>query len=216
MLVRTIYIAWKKNEGSRRSIIAKIKRNSSQGITFEYCKDGYKEAHDNGLEFFFGFKNAEELTAEQVEHLLSQRVISRERPDRNEYLSFWEAEGVHDTFDLLALTQGKSPTDNFEFLAVYYPQSGLSFVTDLAGISHRNLPKGSVQKGDTLSIKREPSNPFDKDAVAVFKGDLHIGYIKQIHKWAFLHKKARIPQLQVKGVDQNGKIKQIFVSVKFL
>jgi hypothetical protein len=215
VLVRTIYIAWKKTEGSRRSIIAKIKRNASEGITFKYCEDGYKVARDNGLEFFFGFKNAEELTAEQVEHLLSQRVISKERPDRNEYLSFWEADGVHDTFDMLALTQGKSPTDNFEFLADYHPKSGLTFVTDLAGISHRNLPKGTVQKGDILTFRRERSNPFDKNAVAVYKGDVHVGYIKQVHKYAFLHKKARIPELQVKGVDQNGKIKQVFVSVKF-
>jgi hypothetical protein len=213
--VRTIYIAWKKTEGSRRSIIAKIKRNASQGITFAYCEDGYKEARDNGLEFFFGFKNAEKLTAEQVEHLLSQRVISKERPDRNEYLSFWDAEGAHDTFELLALTQGKSPTDNFEFLADYHPKIGLRFVTDLAGISHKNLPKGSVKIGDILTVKKEPSNPFDKKAVAVYKGDLHLGYIKQIHKWAFLHKKAKVPTLKVKGVDENGKIKQIFVSVKF-
>jgi hypothetical protein len=215
VLARKIFIAWKESEGSRRFIIAKIKRNKSEGITFEYCDEGFEGAQKRGLEFFFGFKNAPELSPNQVEQLLVQRVISKERPDRKEFLSFWEAAEVNDTFDILALTQGKSPTDNFEFLAVYYPKRGLHFVTDLAGISHLDLPRGCVQKDDILSFKKEPDNEYDSHAIALFKGSMKVGYVKKIHNQVFLQEGTPTPELKVKGVDQNGRIKQIFVSVHY-
>ena len=215
MLVRKIFIAWKKSEGARRYIIAKIKRNVSEGVTFDYCGDGFEKARKDGLEYFFGFQNVSGLTPLQVEQLLAQRVISKDRSGRESFLSFWEAENVEDAFDVLALTQGKLPTDNFEFLAKYFPKPGLHFVTDLAGISHLALDRDSVEAGDVLTYKREPKNEYDRNAVAIYKGILKIGYIKQIHNQVFLHSTFRKPHLTVKAVDKNGKIKQIFVSVKF-
>lgn len=216
MLVKEIFISWKKAEGARRYIIAEIKRNASEGIVFSYCNEGFEQAKNDGLEGFYGFRNAEKLSPEQIEQLLAQRVISKDRPDRDKknLLSFWDAEKVQDTFDILALTQGKSPTDGFEFLGVYNPEKGTRFVTDLAGISHLDLPKNSVSKGDVLRFENEPTNAHDKLAIVVYKGDVELGYIKQIHNRAF-HLGAGIPTLTVKGVDQNGKIKQIFVSVQF-
>lgn len=213
MLVRKIFIAWKEAQGSRRFIIAKIKRNKSEGVTFEYCDEGFESAQKRGLDHFFGFKNAPKLSPDQVEQLLMQRFISKDRPDRNEFLSFWEALETSDTFDLLALTQGKSPTDNFEFLAVYYPQKGLRFVSDLAGISHLQLPRGTVQKDDILTFQSEPNNEFDAHAIAIYKDGTKVGYVKKIHNLVFLHGKK--PEIKVKGVDQNGSIKQIFVSIHF-
>ncbi len=215
MLVRTIFIAWKKKEGSQRHIVAKLKRNVSEGISFDYCPEGFENAKKEGFDYFLGFKNASKLTPEQFEQLLALRVISKDRPDRGDFLSFWEADKNYDTFDTLALTQGKSPTDSFEFLALYYPKHGLKFVTDIAGLSSRKHPRGTVEKGDILRVVLEPENPHDDSAVAVFKGDLKIGYIKRIHNKAFWDRRARTPKLIVKGVDQNGVVKQIFVSVAF-
>ncbi len=211
-MIRTIFIAWRSKSGERRYIIARIKRNVS-GISFEYMPD-FDKAKKVGLDFFFGFKDEKKLNPTEIYNLLSLRVISKDRPDKNEFLKFWEAEGVEDTFDLLGLTQGKSPTDNFEFLADFLTEDTkkLTFVTDLAGLSHLQLKSGLVKKGDILHYKQEKNNEYDKKAVAVYKGDIKVGYIKQIHTKVFDLK--RQLKLTVKAVDENGVIKQIYIKVE--
>lgn len=211
-MIRVIYIAWRKQLGDKRYIIAKTKRNVSEGISFKYLKD-YEKAKENGLDHFLGFKNSQDLTSESIEHLLALRVISKERPDRNGYLSFWEAENIDDNFDTLALTQGKTQTDNFEFLAEYQPNKKLKFVTDLANLSHLQLPAKTIQKGDILTYKLEKNNPHDEFAVCLYKGTLEVGYIKQIHNRVF-HKTKKPFKITVKAVDENGVTKQVFVKVE--
>lgn len=211
-MVSIIYISWRKKIGEKRYIIAKIKRNVN-GISFDYTKE-FQEAKKDGLEHFLGFKDAETLTTKKIETLLSLRIISKDRPDRPEFLQFWEAENVADTFDILAFTQGKSPSDNFEFLADFLTvkTDKLIFVTDLAGISHLKINAGTVKIGDMLTYKKETDNAFDKNAVAVFWGNVKLGYIKRIHNKVFDLK--RTLKLTVKAIDQNGIIKQIFVKVE--
>jgi hypothetical protein len=211
-MIRNIFISWRKKAGERRYIIARIKRTAN-GISFEYLKD-FEKAKKDGLDYFFGFKEEKKLNPDDIYKLLSLRVISKERPDRNELLSFWEADGVEDTFELLGLTQGKSPTDNFEFLADFLTDKNkkLTFVTDLAGLSHLKIKSGTIKKGDELEYKHEPSNKHDKKAVAVYMGDIKIGYIKQIHTKAFDLK--RKLKLTVKAVEENGIIRQIFIKVE--
>lgn len=213
-MIRCIYISWRKQIGEQRYIIAKIKRNVSEGIVFKYLK-GFEDAKKDGLDFFLGFKDESKLSPESVSNLLSLRTISKERPNRNEYLDFWGARNVNDIFDILGLTQGKSPTDNFEFLARFYPEPGLTFVTDIASLSHQKLPVGTLIVGDKLTYRPEPANKFDKKAVAVFKGETKIGYIKKIHNEVFLDKTKHYPKLTVQALDENGIIKQVFVKVQY-
>lgn len=211
-MIRVIYISWRKQVGDRRYIIAKIKRNVSEGISFDYMKD-YEDAKKDGLEHFLGFKNSQKLTRESIEYLLALRVISKERPDRNGYLSFWEAENIDDNFDVLALTQGKTQTDNFEFLAEYQPSEKLKFVTDIANLSHLKLPIKTLNKGDVLTYKLEKDNQYDKYAVCLYKGTLKVGYIKKIHNRVF-HRTKKPLKITVKAVDENGVTKQVFVKVE--
>lgn len=213
-MIRVIYIAWRKQAGDRRHIIAKIKRNVSEGISFKYL-EGYEDAKKDGLDHFLGFKDAQKLTPETIDHLLALRVVSKERPDRNRYLSFWEAEKLEDNFDILALTQGKTQTDNFEFLADYkhQPNENLKFVTDLANLSRLSLPAKTLLKDDVLTYKLEKNNKYDNYAVCLYKGDIKVGYIKKIHNKVF-HQKRRNMKLTVKAVDENGVIKQVFVKIE--
>lgn len=212
-MTRTIYISWQKKVGEPRYIIAKIKRNVD-GMIFSYIENEFKAAQKDGLEYFLGFKNAVGTSSKEIEHLLSLRIISKDRPDRNEFLKFWEAENVTDTFDVLALTQGKSATDNFEFLADFSTVKAkkLAFITDLAYLSHLKLPADTIKKGDKLTYKKEKDNTFDKEAVSVFLGDLKVGYIKKIHNKIF--QRPQLLTLTVKEISQNGVIKQVFVKVE--
>lgn len=211
-MINTIYIAWRKQTGSRRYIIACLKR-TAEGISFEYLS-GFEDAKKDGLDYFFGFKNEGKLNQNEISNLLGLRIISKDRPDRPNFLKFWEAEHIDDNFDLLGLTQGLSPTDNFEFLADYssVKLQKLVFITDIAALSYSQLKSGSIEVGDILSYRKEPENEYDKEAVVVFKNNLRIGYIKKIHTRLFnLDRKIK---LRVKAIDENGIIKQIFVKVE--
>ncbi len=211
-MVRVIHIAWREKVGKRRHIVAKIKRNA-HGVFFEPYTKTMEKAKIEGLDYLAGFHDLSKVTNQDVSLLLSQRVISKDRPDRKSFLDFWEASNTDDVFDILALTQGKSPTDNFEFLAEFYPQKGTKFVTDLAGLSHSQIGKNTLQIGDILTHKKERNNEYDKNAIAIYKGELKIGYVKQIHNHFFQSLK-HVPKLSIKALDQNGRIRQVFMLVE--
>ena len=212
-MIRTIYISWQKKTGEPRYIIAKVKRNVD-GAVFSYRDIELKKAQEDGFEHLLGFKNAEKMTSKEVENLLFLRVISKDRPDRNEFLKFWGAENISDTFDVLAFTQGKAATDNFEFLADFSTAKAkkLTFITDLAHLSHLKLPANTIKKGDVLTYQKEKNNEFDKEAIMVFLGDLKVGYIKKIHNKIF--QRPQLLKLTVKEISQNGTIKQVFVKIE--
>jgi len=66
-----------------------------------------------------------------------------------------------------------------------------------------------------LVYEREQSeHAYEKTAIKVFKGNNHIGYIKNIHNHPFLKSKNPL-KLTVKSIDQNGMIRQIFVLVEY-
>jgi hypothetical protein len=58
-----------------------------------------------------------------------------------------------------------------------------TFQFEVAGVSHR-LPdyvKANVGRGDPLMLKPEPTNPYDVHAIAVYAGDIQIGYVPRTH-----------------------------------
>lgn len=62
---------------------------------------------------------------------------------------------------------------------------------ELAGVKYRlqAYTQANVKLTDVLRLVPEPQNPHDPSAIAVYKGDIHIGYvphreIKGIHPYA--------------------------------
>ena len=213
---REIYLSWRKEKGNRRKIVGVIKRTSTNGITFRYIKKGVEEAIKEGFKEYSGFPlDYDKVYSENNLDIFSLRLVPFERTDNKTLLEFWAAEGITDKFDLLALTQGLLPTDNFEFLGNFNPSKGFKFVTDIAGLSHINLDKDEIKKGDKLYYEFEQNeNAYNERAVKVFKGNTHIGYIKLIHDQIFLKVKGNKKlNLTVKEVDQNGRIRNIFIEV---
>ena len=212
--VREIFISWRKGKGSRRNLIGVLKRTASNGITFRYLKEGVEKAKQEGFREYPGFPI--DYTKDYQEgdlDIFSLRLIPFERKDNPQLLKFWEANDVSDKFNLLALTQGLMPTDNFEFLGLFNPTREFRFVTDLAGLSHLALEKGSVEVGDVLTYEKEGNTLAYKNiAIRVFKRDQQVGYIKNIHNNVFIMAKGEI-KLSVKALEQNGVIKNIFVLV---
>lgn len=213
-----IYLSWRKGVGHPRHIVGVLKRNSTQGVYFKYLnQSNLLEASNDGFIPYTEFPELDDTYKKDVLSIFAQRLIKTERADIGDFLNFWEVNGkfINDKFYLLAHTQGLSPADNFEFLADFNPVKNLCFVSEIAGLSHLQLPPSTVVKGEELDYVLDPTHDNDKFAVRVFKGDQHIGYIKKIHSKVFYKRRANKLKIVVKDIDFNGIIKRIFVRISF-
>ncbi len=210
-----IYLSWRQGQGERRHLVGILKRSVIQGVRFSYLKKGVESAKKEGFTPYTEFPDLDEVYTDNVVEIFGQRIMKSERSDISEFLDFWEIDPKYkdDKFYLLAHTQGLNPTDNFEFLADYNRIKTLRFLTDLASLSVMKLPADSIAKGDILTYKLEKENANDHEAVKVFKGGTHVGYIKKVHNKVFhKHGKSEL-KLTVKAIEQNGVIKRVFVKV---
>lgn len=211
-----IYLSWRKGQSARRHVVGVLKRNTTEGVRFQYLEDGVKLAKMEGFAPYPEFPDLSKKYSEHVIETFGQRIIKSERSDIQDFLNFWEIDVKYkdDKFYLLAHTQGLSPVDNFEFLADYNRIKSLCFMTDLAGLSVLQLKRQMVQKGDRLSYTLEPENAHDNFAVKVFKDGQPIGYVKKIHSRVF-HKRGKGQfALTAKAVEENELIKRIFVKIE--
>lgn len=214
----TIYLAWRKGKGSPRKLVGIIKKNASDGVRFHYLPEGVNEAEKEGFTPYIDFPDTEKEYKENVLEIFGQRLIKSERTDQQKYLDFWDIDPKYkdDKYYLLAYTQGMQSNDNFEFLADFYPVEGLSFVSEICGLSHLHLAPGTLSVGDKLYWELDAKNPYDKKAVKLFKGEKFIGYVKLVHSKIFHHsyKKYKL-KVRVKSVDQNGSINRVFIEISF-
>lgn len=210
-----IYLSWRKGQGERRHIVGVLKKNATEGVRFEYLKKGVDAAKKEGFAPYPEFPDLNRKYSDNVIEIFGQRITKSERSDIKDFLDFWEIHPKYkdDKFYLLAHTQGLSATDNFEFLADYNRVKSLCFLTDLASLSVLKLPAGSIKKGDSLTYQLDKNNAHDKDAVRVFKGGTHVGFMKKIHSRVFHKPGLGVLKLTVKAVEENGIVKRVFVKV---
>lgn len=210
-----IYLSWRQGQGSRRFIVGILNKNSEGKFTFQYRKDDVLKAKQEGFAPYTEFPLIDKVYNGNVLDIFAQRLTKPERSDIQNFYDFWEIDPkyIDDKYYLLAHTQGLSTIDNFEFLADYNPVDRLHFLTELAGISQKKLPIGSVKTGDPLDYLLEPDNARDSFAVKVLRDGKELGYIKKVHCKVFHKAGGDRLKLVVKALDQNGTIKRIFVKV---
>ncbi len=209
-MIKKIYLSWKSSAEAERFIIAELERMQN-GISFRYLNE-FHEAQKQGLSYFYGFKNADTFTPEETAELLSHRIISPDRPDRVEFLKFWEASDRTDLFELLAYTQGLSPTDSFEFLADFsdVPLGKLCFVTNLEGSAILKIKSGTLKTGDVLRYERQSKRREER--ISIFSKNIPIGTIKTIHSKVFASRERLL--ITVKAVEENGYVKKVFIKIE--
>lgn len=218
MVIENIYLSWRAGNGERRILVGLLKRDK-QGYSFAYNNDSVCLAKDSGFNGYPEFPDFKaRYIGESIINIFAQRIIPISRPDRERVLQFWRANNPsYDYFDILGFTQGKLPTDNFEFLADFPFIKNLTFVTDLAGVKFRDLKKEDLETISPLHFEFEPENEYDQNSVAIFKGKAKLGYIKKVHQ-NFFHKAEINKNIIMQIVDKNvnGKVNQIFLEVKAL
>lgn len=218
MIVNRIYLSWRKGKGANRYLVGEILRQQDNSFTFHYIDDEVVKAKKEGFSYYPEFPNSGDSVtySGDLQSIFSLRLMPESRAERKDFLKFWEASNLsYDWFDELALTQGKLATDNFEFLGDYnYDVNGFRFVTDIAGFSHINIKPGDLSVGDVLSFERDSNNSVDPlNAIKVFKGTLHVGFIKRGHNRYFTNANPNRLHLTAKAIERNGKVNELYVLV---
>ena len=210
-----IHLVWRKGLGERRHAVGILEKLPDGRNVFNYSPDAGQLQEKEGFTPYTEFQDLKKQYNGNVAEIFGQRLMKSDRPDVASFFKFWEVDNdkAQDKFYLLGKTQGLVPTDNFEFLAEYKLTPETHFLTELAGLSKYPLEKGKVLIGDVLRFELEKDNGYDDYAVKVFKGDLFIGYIKKYHNKIFHDPGADKLKLTIKALDQNGKIKRIFIKV---
>jgi hypothetical protein len=211
-----IYLSWRKAPGHKRHIVGVLQNKTEESsYVFQYFPEAAEEAMKEGFTAYTEFRDIHASYNGNTLDIFAQRLTKSQRPDVQKFYDFWEIDSRHtaDKFYLLGHTQGLLPTDNFEFLADYNPIDGLHFLTELAGLTYTAPPGDSLIVGDTLEYRLQPTNEHDPEAVMVFKGEMHLGFIKKIHCRVFHKPGAEALKLTVKAIDKNGIIRRVFVKV---
>jgi hypothetical protein len=216
---KKIYLTWRPGGGSRRFLVGLLEKKATGDYIFNYLPAAKKLILEESFSPYFEFQDLDKIYDNNVVEIFASRLMKADRTDINKLYEFWDVDlaKANDKFYLLGKTQGLVATDNFEFLAEYNVHKDLKFVTEIAGISkYTPLPKGTIEIGDKLRFETEPKNLYDPEAVKVFKGDLELGYIKKVHCKTFYHPDAQHLNLSVKGLEQNGVIKKMFIDVQYV
>jgi hypothetical protein len=215
--IGNIYLTWRKGIGYSRIPIGVIRRNVTEGVRFKYNVSEVEKAQKDGFSCYPDFPDINKEYTENVLDIIGKRLINSERSDIQKYYDFWEINPIYkdDKYYLLAHTQGMLATDNFEFLADYYPVKGLSFISEICGLSHTEIKANFIQVGEELSWKYDKNNKFDPLAIDIFKGGIRLGNVKLIHCNVFHKSGGNRLKIKVKSIEQNGHISRVFIQIAF-
>lgn len=208
-------MVWRRGRSERRIKVGLITKNQTEGVTFRYLEDGLKKAIPEGFTMYPDFPDAQTIYKQNVLETFAQRLTNTERSDIKKYYDYWEIapELKDDKYYVLAQTQGLLPTDNFEFIAEYYPKKDLKFTSEICGLSYEKVSSGTLSVGDELTWQLEKNNEYDPYAVLLYKGDTRLGYVKTVHSKIFHDSKYKRFKIVVKSFEQNGHINRAFISI---
>lgn len=213
--IGNIYLVWRKGRGGRRIPIGEIRKSATEGVRFSYSIENVEKAKNEGFQLFAGFPDTNKEYTENVLEVFGQRIAKSERNDLQEFYKFWNVDlkRKHDTYYMLAMTQGILPTDTFEFLTDFNPKKGLVFISEISGLSTFNISSNTIEIGDQLTFELEPSNEFDKKAVKLFYNSIQLGYVKVVHSRIF-YKSKSYPTVKVHHIEKNGILKRVFIRIE--
>ena len=215
--IAKIYMVWRPAMGTRRIPVGFFHKHDGK-YKFHYIKEGVIKAKRMGFVSFPAFPETDKIYDENIINILSKRINDPNRSDIKEYYQFWEVREKEqkDPFRVLAHTTGTLATDNFEFLVDYYGVKNLKQVSEIAGLSKTMIPSEILKEGDILDWKLEKDNSYDPKAVAVYKGDIKIGYVKAIHNQIFHKKGSNRLQIRTKKIEANGHLKKIHIVIQYI
>jgi hypothetical protein len=208
-----LYLSWRLRKGKPRRIVGELSKSGDK-FTFKYLIS-VEQKNKIGFTHYWGFPDIEKEYDTDVIDVFALRLTDFKRGDIQEYYDYWEVENEYrkDPYYMLAITQAIRPNDYYEFLADYEPTDGLSFISEICGLSRYSVLPDLLEIGDELRWELEPDNKYDSEAVKVFKGDVLLGYVKRIHSKVFYKPYSGTIKIEVKDIDRNGTLNRVFIRI---
>jgi len=217
--MKLIYLTWQGDVHQERLVIGELIETSDKRCSFRYhFGEDLKKAKKLGFKSYSAFPDLNAIYNTNVIEAFEMRLPARERDDFQGLLERWEIKNSDiSSFDLLAVTGGKLPTDRFEFVDPHNEQPPIEFITELAGFTYyaddQYLKAMSVDQ--ELRLEREMGNQYDMFAVKVYLYSKHIGYIKKVHSTVISQaiEKAFKVSVVICRIDANGIVNAIMLRV---
>lgn len=192
---RELVLAWQAPDGvpdRRRWAVGLLERGVSQP-TFRYFSATEVEERNGGRDAgmlrqqgFAGYPafrfELGRCYREQVLETFARRIPPASRADFPKYLEYFSIMpgSASDLFTLLGLTEARLPGDGFSLVDPLSPALERGEITfEIAGYRHE-APDIATEIGDKLTLRADPDNVWDDFAVAVFSGDVRLGFVNRI------------------------------------
>jgi len=180
-----LFVAWRGDESSngRWGPVGRLE-HGDEGYRFVYTR-GAKTLQ--GFQPFAGMPDLEEIyESDELFPLFANRLLAKSRPEYEAYLTWggFDPRYPPDPIAILGVTEGRRQTDSVEVFPCPVPDAdgcyvGKFFLHGIRLLKPAALEQlGQLQPGEQLRPEREPTNPSDPNAVAIYTLDgVKIGYV---------------------------------------
>lgn len=177
-----LLIAWQPPGTLRYRLLGRTV-STAHGYQFDYFPAA---VHADDFRPVPGFSDpTKTYTSKVLFPLLSGRIMSASRPDREEWLRKLDLRADAAPFEVLAHSFGKRVSDTYEFFdepAVDPVRGTLTFVVPVHGLRYMSEAAqahvdSSVSKGQPLQTVQEPGNSKDPRAVGLWSAGHKVGFV---------------------------------------
>ncbi|PKM57038.1 MAG: DNA-binding protein [Firmicutes bacterium HGW-Firmicutes-3] len=183
-----LYLIWKEPVTRRNYVVGELCKNGQYEFSYGY---EVQKAIENGFELLISFEDINKTyKSDTLFPTFSSRLPDRKRRGIERILSKYGLDAFDD-YTLLKKSGARLPIDTLEFIdPILNTKDGeVERVFHIAGIRHYIGCGGDdceealrLIKGDQLTLKPEPSNMHDKNAIKILdKKDNHVGYLPRYY-----------------------------------
>lgn len=190
-----LLLAWQQHgtEKRRRFIVAELLKNSDGLIQLNYLEESrdFLQARELGFTNYPGFAVGESHL--DTLHIFMKRLPPRKRTDFGRFLTSIRIpeDATISDFALLGYSGARLPDDGFVFINPFEnAKPPFELMTPIAGYYYHKdkAPKHSLAEGMSVELKKEPDNPKDSNAVAIWINGIQAGYInkglpRSVNQW---------------------------------
>lgn len=179
-MIDRLLVIWGEPDAGNRHVIGHLVRSAGE-FRFWYEHD-LSNARARGFQQLPEFpvlrRSDVPYVARYLFALFAERIPALTRPDAAQMMKSWGVECPDDQFEVLARSGGIRATDRLELAEYRDPDDDLSSPLEFRVAGRRYIDDvAPLHVGDAVSLRREPDNCADPNAVIVDRDGRRAGYV---------------------------------------
>jgi len=178
----TLVVAWQHPTTRLIAPVGLLEHDDLRGYRFRYLR---RAAEVGGFQPFLGLPDLERTyLSSRLFPVLSQRVMSRKRPDFSRYMRQLHLGDDAPEWEQIGRSEGRRTGDNLHVIPVpsVRPDGATTcrfFVHGIRHVTGGDLP--ALRGGELLTLQPDPVNEFNSDALLVCTvGGVAMGYVPDL------------------------------------